>query len=121
MRKHLTTEQIEEGCNCLIRYDIPISGQFIIGNIGDTLESVKKSIEFAKILHNPSFYPIYVLPQTHLEKYVKEKNLLFKEPYVVTGLKGKKKTAHIFFETDIFPLEDRIDAILLADSYGYLS
>jgi radical SAM superfamily enzyme YgiQ (UPF0313 family) len=76
MGKHIRFEQIERGCKFLMRHRIDICGQFIIGNIGDTLETVKKSIEFGKKLHLASFYPIYVLPGTALEKYVKDNNLL---------------------------------------------
>ena len=44
MNKHLTFEQIERGCKLLMDNNIEICGQFIIGNIGDTLETVKKSV-----------------------------------------------------------------------------
>jgi hypothetical protein len=48
-------------------------------------------------------------------------NLLFPQPYKVDGLMGRKKEAYIFFETPIFPLEDRIKAIRLADEVGFLT
>lgn len=121
MNKHLTFEQIERGCKLLMDNNIEICGQFIIGNIGDTLETVKKSIEFGKQLHVASFYPIYVLPGTALEEYVIKNNLMLPEPYLVTGLTGPKKNAYIFFETSIFSLEDRIKAIRLADEAGFLT
>ena len=121
MNKYLTFEQIERGCKLLMDNNIEICGQFIIGNIGDTLETVKKSIEFGKQLHVASFYPIYVLPGTALEEYVIKNNLMLPEPYLVTGLTGPRKTAYIFFETSIFPLEDRIKAIRLTDEAGFLT
>jgi anaerobic magnesium-protoporphyrin IX monomethyl ester cyclase len=121
MNKHIKFWQIERGCSFLMKYGISICGQFIIGNIGDTLETVKRSIEFGKRLHTASFYPIYVLPGTALEKYVKDNNLLFPKPYKVDRLTGSLKEAYIFFETPIFPLEDRIEAIRLADEEGFLT
>lgn len=121
MNKAITFEQIERGCRLLMDNNIDICGQFIIGNIGDTLETVEKSIAFGKLLQVASFYPIYVLPGTALEEYVIKNNLILPEPYPVTDLTGYKKTAYIFFETSIFPLEDRIKAIRLADEVGFLT
>lgn len=120
MNKQETFEQIARGCRLLMDRDIDVCGQFVIGNVGDTLETVKRSIEFGKRLHIASFGPIEVLPGTKLGEYVIQNNLMFPEPYSVTGLSGPRKAVPIPFETSIFPLADRIKAIHLADEAGFL-
>jgi radical SAM superfamily enzyme YgiQ (UPF0313 family) len=121
MNKNVRFDEIERGCKLLMENGISICGQFIIGNIGDTLETVKRSIEFGKKISVACFYPIYILPGTELEDYVMKNKLLLPNPYKVDGLKGQKKNdAYIFFETEIFPLADRIKAMHLADEAGFL-
>ena len=48
MNKNNTKEKIYDGIQMLRSANIDVMGQFMIGNPGDTLETVKESIEFAK-------------------------------------------------------------------------
>jgi anaerobic magnesium-protoporphyrin IX monomethyl ester cyclase len=121
MRKGETIEDIERGIHHLRNNGIGIVGQFIIGNIGDTLETVKKTIEFA-LRHK--FEGINMscaipFPGTDLREYVLQNGLLLKEPYVAArGIINGGTT--IFFETPSFPLSDRIKAVELAVEAGLL-
>ncbi len=96
MNKNVRFDEIERGCKLLMENGISICGQFIIGNIGDTLETVKRSIEFGKKINVASFYPIYVLAGTELEDYVMKNKLMLPNPYKVNGLKGQKKMMHTY-------------------------
>jgi radical SAM superfamily enzyme YgiQ (UPF0313 family) len=117
MSKNETIEEIERGINFLRENGILTAGQFIIGNIGDTLETVKKSVEFAKKLSGATFYSAALFPGTPLTEYVVSNNYQLPEPYFVTD--DSPSTA-IFFETPIFPLKDRITAVRLAYDAGFI-
>ena len=108
MRKSETIEEIERGIEHLKTNGILVAGQFMIGNIGDTLETVEKSIEFAKRLDSALFYSARPYPGTPLTEYLVANGLLLKEPYTV--FKDTPSTT-VYFETPIFSLADRIEAI----------
>jgi anaerobic magnesium-protoporphyrin IX monomethyl ester cyclase len=121
MRKGETIEDIERGIHHLRANGIGIVGQFIIGNIGDTLETVKKTIDFA-LRHK--FEGINMscaipFPGTDLQEYVLQNSLMLKEPYAAAkGIVNGNTT--IFFETPAFSLSDRIKAVELAIEAGLL-
>lgn len=121
MCKGETIEEIERGIKHLRDNGIGIVAQFMIGNLGDTLETVKKTIDFA-VKHK--FEDINMscaipFPGTALQESVKKNNLMLKEPYCAAkGIINGNTT--IYFETDIFPLADRIKAVELAIEAGLL-
>jgi anaerobic magnesium-protoporphyrin IX monomethyl ester cyclase len=121
MRKGETIEDIERGIHHLRSNGIGIVGQFIIGNIGDTLETVKKTIDFA-LRHK--FEGINMscaipFPGTDLREYIVRNGLMLKEPYAAAqGIVNGGTT--IYFETPSFPLSDRIKAVELAIEAGLL-
>jgi len=117
MLKSETIEEIERSINHLKDHGILVCGQFMIGNIGDTLETVKKSIEFAKKLHSASFYSAVLYPGTPLTEYILKNNYKLTEPYFVTN---DSPSTGIYFETPIFPLKDRMQAIRLAYDAGFI-
>ena len=50
MQKKNSIEAIQKGIRIFREAGIEVMGQFVIGSPGDTLETVKESIEFAKTL-----------------------------------------------------------------------
>lgn len=119
--KGFQIEAIEEGIRTLNRGGIlNITGQFMIGNPGETLETVEESIEFAKRvpLSGVSFYPAIPFPSTGLWDYVVEKGTFLVEPDCRNFDKVSPK---IIFETEEFPREDRLKAIQRAEREGFLA
>ena len=121
MCKGETIEQIERGIGHLRNNGIGIVAQFIIGNIGDTLETVIKTIDFA-LKHN--FEGINMscaipFPGTALREFVLGNNLMLKEPVqAATGVINGATT--IYFETPQFSVAERIEAVQLAIDAGLM-
>jgi len=84
IKKKETIEDIEKGCQNLHQAEIPVQAQFMIGNPGDTLETVKESIEFAKRQRfaSATFYLALPYPKTELWDYVKQHGRFLKEDYM---------------------------------------
>ncbi len=120
MNKSETIGEIEEGIRHLQNCGIHVCGQFIIGNRGDTLASVQKSIDFARklALHSARFYAAVLYPGTPLTGYVQANHYQLSEPVWVT--KDSPSTG-IYFETPEFPLADRIEAIRCAYDAGFVN
>ena len=121
MQKGETIEEIDRGIKHLRDNGIGIVAQFMIGNLGDTLDTVKLTIDYA-LRHR--FADINMscaipFPGTYLKQYVEENNLLLKDPYLVfpDAVNGNVR---IYFETPAFPLEDRIKAVELACEAGLI-
>ncbi len=112
MRKDVTIEQIMRGVNILVSRGIWVHGQFIIGNQGDTLDTVKESIECARHFPGATFGVAYPIPHTALYDYVKSENLFLPEP-VPVEYKGKT-IDWILFDTPHFTVEERLKAVDLA-------
>ncbi len=118
MNKHTTTEKIYGGIQILRQAGIDVMGQFMIGNPGDTLESVKESIEFAKTsnLTGIEFYTALPYRDSLLWDFVQShgKLLTDTEPYTYHNISPR-----IIFETPKFTYEDRLKAIELATKNGF--
>jgi anaerobic magnesium-protoporphyrin IX monomethyl ester cyclase len=84
IKKKETIEDIEKGCQNLFQAGIPVQAQFMIGNPGDTLETVKESLEFAKKQRfaSTAFYLALPYPKTELWDYVKEHGRFLKQDYM---------------------------------------
>jgi radical SAM superfamily enzyme YgiQ (UPF0313 family) len=117
MQKNETIEDIERGLRYLRANGILVCGQFMIGNIGDTLETVRKSVEFAKKLDSARFYSACLYPGTPLTEYVLANNYALDKPDFVTD---DSPSTGVYFETPAFPLADRIKAIKLAYDAGFI-
>lgn len=113
MKKHTTKEKIYNGIQVFRNAGIDVTGQFMIGNPGDTLETVKESIEFAKIsnLTNVDFYTALPYQDTLLWEYVKSHGTLLTDEPVY---RYHAITPRIIFETPEFSYQDRLKAIQLA-------
>jgi radical SAM superfamily enzyme YgiQ (UPF0313 family) len=121
MQKGETIEKIERGIQHLRANGIGIVAMFMIGNIGDTLETTTKTIDFAQ---RYQFEEVNIscaipFPGTPLRDYVNSNQLWLKEPVTVypDAVNG---CATIYFETPQFPLADRIRAVELAHEAGLL-
>ena len=121
MQKGESIEEIDRGIKHLRDNNIGIVAQFMIGNVGDTLETVKQTIEYAlrHRFNELNMSCAIPFPGTYLAQYVKENNLLLKEPYQVFD-DVENGSVRIYFETPQFPLADRIKAVELASAAGLL-
>lgn len=112
-----TIEQIAKGIDQIKKAGITVCGMFMIGNPGDTLETVKKSIEFAKSLaiDRTMFYHAIPFPGTGLWKFAKEQGKFLHEDY---------ENFHDFseepiFETKDFSYHERVQAYQMAKKIMY--
>jgi radical SAM superfamily enzyme YgiQ (UPF0313 family) len=112
IKKGETIDQITEGCRNLSRAGIPVQAQFMIGNPGDTFETVKASIQYAKKenISEAAFYLALPYPKTALWDYVKNNGRFLEKDYT---------EFHHFsdapvFDTPEFSKEERIKAYKLA-------
>ena len=118
MNKYTTNKKIYMGIQILRKAGIDVMGQFMIGNPGDTLDSVKESIEFAKTsnLTGVEFYTALPYRDSLLWDYIEEhgKLLTDAEPYTYHNISPR-----IIFETPEFNYKDRLKAIELAAKSGF--
>lgn len=118
MNKNNTKEKIYDGIQILRKAGIDVMGQFMIGNPGDTLETVKESIEFAKTsnLTGAEFYTALPYKDSLLYDYVMNygKMLTNQKCYTFHNI-----TPRIIYETPDFSYEQRLDAINLAIENGF--
>jgi radical SAM superfamily enzyme YgiQ (UPF0313 family) len=78
MKKKLKVERIRKFFNDAKKAKILIHGCFLVGNPGETKETLEKTLQFAKEL-NPDtaqFFPIMVYPGTEAYDWAKENNYL---------------------------------------------
>ena len=118
MNKHNTIEKIDAGVRILRSEGIDVMGQFMIGNPGDTLETVRQSIAYARgsSLTGIEFYT--ALPYVDSQLYdfaTTEGTMLTTQPsYTYHTLNPR-----IVFETKEFSYKDRVEAIQLVMDSGY--
>jgi len=119
MQKKNTIEAVQKGIRIFKDAGIEVLGQFVIGSPGDTLETVKESIEFAKKseLDFVMFYSILPFKTTAQWDYVLKNGQLYsKKIHEFHTTKPR-----IVFETSEFPYADRLKAINLAKKEGFYS
>ena len=83
IKKGITLKQIKQFMKDSKKAGILVHGCFILGMPGDTKETVKKTVELAKML-NPDtaqFYPMMVYPGTEAYEWAKKNNYLLTEDY----------------------------------------
>jgi len=107
-----TVEDIEKAVTMIRDTDINIHGLFMIGNIGDTYNTIKKSIDFAinQSFTTFDFYLALPYPQTKLWNYVEESGRWINKDYT----KFNHFSNMPVFETPEFPAEERMKAYQLA-------
>lgn len=110
--KKETIEQITEGIHRIKAAGLSCLGMFMIGNPGDTLETIQGSIQFAKTqpLDDIRFYLALPFPNTQLWDFVREHGHFLRTDYVnFHDYSGKP-----LFDTAEFPYTDRVHAYQLA-------
>ena len=117
--KGTTIDKILEGIKMLKDADIEIMSQYVMGSPGDTLETIKESIEFAgKVKCDyTNFYAILPYKGTPQWDYVRDHGkLLVEKIHDFHSINPR-----IVFETPEFPYEDRLMALKLVKKQGYYS
>lgn len=79
MRKNITIEQIESALNLCHGSGIPVQGNFIFGDIEETVESAEKSLHWLKdnqMKYNIKVAHIIAYPGTYIYKYACEKKMI---------------------------------------------
>jgi len=119
MKKENTIEKVSKGIRIFKEAGIEVLGQFVIGSPGDTIETVKESIDFAKKseLDFVMFYSILPFKLTEQWNYVLKYGQLYSDK--IHEFHSAKP--RIVFETPEFPYGDRLKAIELARKEGYYS
>jgi radical SAM superfamily enzyme YgiQ (UPF0313 family) len=119
MRKGTTIEKVSEGIKMLKDAGIEVMSQYVIGSPGETLETVKESIEFAR--HSgcdyTNFYMVLPFKGTRQWDYVKEEGRLYTENIH----EFHSINPRVVFDTPEFPHEDRLEAIRLVKKEGFYS
>jgi radical SAM superfamily enzyme YgiQ (UPF0313 family) len=119
MQKKNTIEAVQKGIRIFKEAGIEVLGQFVIGSPGDTLETVKESIDFAKKseLDFVMFYSILPFKTTAQWDFVLNNGKLYsKKIHEFHTIKPR-----IVFETPEFSYADRLRAIDLAKKEGFYS
>jgi len=119
MGKKETIDQISNGIEVLVSAGIDVLGQFMIGNPGETLETVRESIEFARRsgLTRAVFGMAVPFPKTTLWDYVIEHGKFLVEPDCT---RFEDISPRIIFETPEFTKEQRLEAARIATEAGML-
>jgi radical SAM superfamily enzyme YgiQ (UPF0313 family) len=80
MNKNATLEMARKAVNAVVKHGIQAHASFMFGNLEETMEDAKKTIEFAKSLplDNATFFIVAPLPGTHLYDVAKEKGYINK-------------------------------------------
>ena len=83
MRKGITVKQIREFANNSRKAGLIVHGCFIIGNPGETRETVEKTLKLAKELNcnTMQFLPLQVYPGTEAYEWAKRNNYLTTSDY----------------------------------------
>lgn len=117
IHKQTTLEKIQKGIETFKNAGIEVLGQFMIGNEGDNLETIRQSLEFARKsrLDFILFYSALPIPGTPLWDYVAQEGRLLND--VVHDYHTTRP--RIVFDTPGFTYEERLQAIEMAKAAGY--
>lgn len=113
MAKGITVEQIKEFVKNSKKAGMLVHAAWMVGNIGETKETMKKTLELAKKLNTDmaQFFPIMVYPGTEMYSWAKKKNYLTTEDYskwlTKDGQYDCVLTTDKLTKTDLFDFCDR--------------
>ena len=117
--KGTTIAKVSQGIRMLKDAGIEVMSQYVIGSPGETLESIKESIEYAR--HSgcdyTNFYAVLPYKGTRQWDYVKEHGTMYTEKIH----EFHSINPRIVFETPEFPYNDRLEAIRLVKKEGFYS
>ncbi len=116
IKKKETIEDITRGCRFLVEAGIPVRAQFMIGNPGDTFETVMESIEYAKKQNfsDVNFYLALPYPKTELWEDIRKEGRFLREDYTTFHHYANEPV----FETPEFTAEERKKAFALAHKFA---
>jgi radical SAM superfamily enzyme YgiQ (UPF0313 family) len=109
IQKGTTIERLMNGVDLLYSRNLCLIGQFMIGNMGDTLETVTNSIELSKRFKEKTFGIAYPIPHTTLFDYVHKFGLMVDPPVPITH--EGRVIDWIKFATPEFTVEERLEAV----------
>ncbi len=117
--KSTTIEKISAGVNMLKDAGIEVLSQFVIGNPGDTLDTIKESIAWARQsgCDYSNFYTVLPFRGTPQWEYVLSHGTL----YTHHIHEFHTINPRIVFETPEFSYADRLEAIRLVKKEGFYS
>lgn len=112
VEKGETIEDIDSGIRLIKKAGFRVSGSLMIGNPGDTLETVKESLEFAKSrgIDRVFVYHAMPFPYTKLWEYVEKNGRFLSRDYC----NYDKHLREPVFETPEFSRSDRVKAYQMA-------
>jgi radical SAM superfamily enzyme YgiQ (UPF0313 family) len=105
IKKHITLETIKKAIKITKDAGIEVEGLFMVGNPGDTYETIECTVEFAKSLDiNGHFSLATPYPGTEFWRWVEIHGRFLDVPY------AQFEQVPVF-ETDEFPAADRLSAL----------
>jgi anaerobic magnesium-protoporphyrin IX monomethyl ester cyclase len=117
--KGTTIDKVSGGIKMLKEAGIEIMSQYVIGSPGETLETIRESIDYAK--HSGcdyiNFYAVLPFKGTRQWDYVTEHGTL----YTPNIHEFHSINPRIVFETPEFSYQDRLEAIRLVKKEGFYS
>ena len=119
MNKQSTIEKITEGIGIFKKAGIEVLGQFVIGGPGETFETVKESLDYAKNSECDyiNFYTILPFRGTPQWDFVSENGeFVTKKIHEFHSINPR-----IVFETPEFSYGERLEAIKIAKKEGFYS
>ena len=117
MGKKESIETINKAITFIRSAGIDVVGQFMIGNPGETLETVMESMKFIEKsdLNKAIFGSAVPFPNTGLWDYVNEHGRFLVEPDCT---KFEALSPRVIFETPEFTKEERLKALKLVEEAG---
>lgn len=117
MGKRESIETINKAITIISSAGIDVVGQFMIGNPGETLETVIESMKFIEKsdLNKAIFGSAVPFPNTGLWDYVNEHGRFLVEPDCT---KFEALSPRVIFETPEFTKEERLKALKLVEEAG---
>jgi anaerobic magnesium-protoporphyrin IX monomethyl ester cyclase len=106
--KKETIAQCTEGCRNLAQAGIAVQAQFMIGNPGDTMQTIRQSLTFARQqpFAQVAFYLALPYPKTELWDYVRDHGRFLRDDYT----QFHHFSSEPVFETPEFPAAQRRQA-----------
>jgi radical SAM superfamily enzyme YgiQ (UPF0313 family) len=110
IRKHITLEKIEEAIKMTKKAGIEVEGLFMVGNPGDSYETIRKTVHFAKKLDIKGHFSLATpYPGTAFWRWVEIHGRFLQVPY-------EQFEQVPVFETEDFSAQERLAALEWAQS-----
>lgn len=108
VHKGETVEDIEKGIHIFKNAGIDVGGYFIVGLPGDSIESQKRSVDFAKRMGINAHFNMFVpYPETEFWEWTKANARFLRSPEDGLHFADDSDKVKIVIETDDFPASER--------------